>query len=746
MYCSNCKSEVAENAKLCSECGQEIKGALPQQVTEDQSELGNNRSKVDSPSAEHPHGVESYSSDIQPAMDHPLEAGDQALEGQVEILNQPADHQPGQANLLSKLGQYIQQHKLLTGGVIGAFALAMLVILLLLPLFQTKKLPIILLGENELSMQISDNQEPVRLSKMIMEDWEWDWDWTSNHFLHYNIQLNEKRDKLFFIKHIDEEESATLYYRDLKKNPSSWGREQGVELASNINHVNGITFTVSSSGKNVLYIKNYAGEAGGDFYIHNLTKEELIDSQVEDYWYTDDLALIYYTKVNDETNETDLYYVYTNKWKDKVKAASDIHSVYQIDDKNGTIYYTTKILGQASNDKRLHKKSVGKEAVELVSGISGIVSLVEENSFFYTESVREEIQLSTLVEDDLIESDADIQEPSIADYITIEENVEHINWWTGEIYYQDVERTDYRSYNDADDRYEAKVRRDRLRKELSKETHQVESFNLYYYHDGKSTKLAENFDYSTYRNVIDGTITYSKKSAESFEKLLISEIKNTSDVTAAYDLAYTDSTSYISTKQAIDVKIGEDEERLIVDGLTSDGKMLYGREKKDYTTYTLVSYDIIDGKPSNRKVLDEDVRYSQYFPEFSKLFYYKGTDINYADLYVFDNGKSTKIATGVLMWYARYYDEDGTIFYYTFYNEDEGTGTLNRYKDGKSTSIAKGVRDYYYLESEGLYYITDFNSERKLGTLMKAANKGDDIFVADHVNEMFVPEHNWYGF
>lgn len=599
-------------------------------------------------------------------------------------------------------------------------------------------------------MQSSKDEEPIWLSRKIMdsEDWNWSWGWTNSGFLIFNVQINEDRDKLFFVKNLDKDEKASLYYRDLKKKNSSWGREQGVKLASNIDHVNNKTFTISSSGKTVLYIKNYDAESGGQFYLHNLTSEQLIDHQVTDYWYSDDKNLIYYTKVNEEEREEDLYYVHVKKLKDKEQAASNIHSVLQLDEEKGDLYYTTTILDEPNNNLKLFKQSPGKKAVELASGIGNIVSFVEDDSFYYTESVITEVKLSDLVEDDLAESDGAIQKPSIADYTTIEENVEHVNWWTGETYYRDVEHTDYDSYNEAKDRYSAKAERDRLRRALSKEMYQQESLHLYYSSKGKSKKLVENYDYPTYVDAADGTIVYYKKSLDK-EKVLLSEIKRVDDVRSAYEERDPTSPAYISNKHVVDLNFGEDGKRLMVLNFSSDGKVLYGREMGGNTDADeIVTYDIVKGKPENRKVLveDEDVLFANYLPESSQLFYYKGTDIYNGDLFVIENGKSKQIAENVGMWQSRFYFEDKSLFYYTDYDDDKNVGTLHQYKDGKSKEIASGVSSFYYSKSAGLYYIADYNYQRRLGTLMKAEDKGESIFIADEVSEIFDPERfNWLG-
>lgn len=170
--------------------------------------------------------------------------------------------------------------------------------------------------------------------------------------------------------------------------------------------------------------------------------------------------------------------------------------------------------------------------------------------------------------------------------------------------------------------------------------------------------------------------------------------------------------------------------------MSTDGKLLYGIENTD-STNELVSYDVIDGKPTNRKMLDEDVESFKYIPEESQLYYYKEVHNGAGELYQISNGKSKRVSIDVARGYSTFYPNDGTLIYMTDYNDGDGTSTLHKYKNGESVKIASEVGAYYYNGSSDLYYLANYNNQQYYGDLMKVEDKGKSTLVSGNAYTMF---------
>ncbi|WEK54812.1 MAG: zinc ribbon domain-containing protein [Candidatus Cohnella colombiensis] len=659
---------------------------------------------------------------------------------------QPPSQPPVQSSpkQLPPIGPIFSKYKFVIGGVIGAALLVWVVIAFILPMFQSKDAPLIYMGRNSLEMQISGVEKPIELSTSLMSSSDWSnissdlsWMMSSGNF----VKLNEKKDKLFFIKKINDDYAATLYYRDLNKKASSWDDEQGVKLASGIRFGYN-TFSINKKGTAIIYSKEVENTYGNKLYLHNLKDELLIDTRVTNYWYSEDQSLIIYTKTNDD-DESSVYMVRTDKLDDKVKMDSNIAYMLNVDLKTGNINYVKYV--EDKNGERLstiYSKALDKDKVKLIDGVYSVVSQIDNNSFYYTVAVKNEVELASLVEDDFAVADAALTEPTYENFQTVV-STPYTDWWSGETYYQDVVNTDYDAYYAAYDNYSAKRSRDQLRQNLSGQTYSDVSYSLYAFNNGESKKITDDYanDYysssSTYSNLKNKLIFYKKNDRSTMNKLKLSEISYADDVYEAYrNLTTSSPTLYVANLQAVSSEHLQDGEQLDSIALSSDGKQLFSIEYKK-SAKSLVVYDLVEGKLSNRKVIDEDVSRMQYIENKSRLYYYKEESNNSAELYQYVDGKSTRIALDVRLGYSTYYEENDVLLFMTDFYSSSSTGTLSKYSNNKTTKIANDVGHYFFNGSSEIYYLADYNDSRGYGDLKKFTTKDNAPIIAERVYFMY---------
>ncbi|WP_054954847.1 zinc ribbon domain-containing protein [Paenibacillus dakarensis] len=717
MFCSKCGASVSSEAGFCGACGNAIHKnkseieVLPVKVEQDNSEV-------------------SATSEI--AVQHePVLPGLTGGGEEVRYL------------------KFLKRYRTAFAGVLGAAILAAVLYFAVMPLlFQEKEEPVIFMGNNELFLHIPSQKEPVELSRRLLVDDEDEEEWDNygsyygyNQMIGQIVKISEDKSKLFFINRIKNEGTANLYYRDLKKKASSWKDEQAVNLATNISSLEGNGFTISSTGQEVLYVKRNNDEYKGKLYLHNLSDETVIDTRVTNYWYADAKSVIYYTK-RDDNEEQNLYVVNTSKLDDKIKVDSNVNNIVQFDSSNGNIYYTKNDSSKNVNSQTLYSKELNEDKEKLISNIDSIVSDIKNKQFYYTVAEEKEFELYSLVEDDMAESDGDIAEPLLSDYESLV-NTPYTDYWSGETYYEEELVTDYDSYNIAYDIYSAKMSRDQLRQSLKEESVYDVSLSLYLFSEGKANKVTDGYYSNSFNDPGVKTIFYSKNERGSMKKLYLSEIGGAEEVRSEYEQRLMQSTvTYMSSGQVHDTSFLKEGTAMSMAVLSSDEKQLYFIESTE-SNNELVSYEIIDGKPTNRKRLDEDVEYFNYIPTDSTLFYYKEVHDDAGELYQYADGESKRISIDVKLGYTTYYPEDKTLLYMKDYYDQDGTGDVYRYKNKESVKIAGDAGAYYYNGPTELYYLDHLESDRTYGKLNKYEDKGKSVEISDRVYSMFSPVHRF---
>lgn len=588
------------------------------------------------------------------------------------------------------------------------------------------KAPVVFVRDNLLMMMEKDELKPTELSGLLPEkkltaasD-----PWQQSLMMDQLFRLNVQRDKMFYVKEVTEDGKAVLYYRDLSK--SSSDRKPGVELASAISEANRIFFEISEDGESVLYLKDYNSRKGGSLYLHNLRKEALVDEQVTAYYYADKPELLYYMTF-DEQNRQTIKMAKRSSPDKKTLIDTDVLSITSIDPDSGEIYYL-KTTSTGSYD--FYNKLPDQSPVKLVSNMEYTVGAIQKGSFFYRAIEPKKLTLFDVVTDDLADRDASIKEPKREDYTT-EERRRMTNYWTGKPFEADVEVFDQPGFDKAEQQYQEKVKRDNLRSELKANVFDLTS--LHYFSGGSSVGVADSYENVLLVDAKTGTVIYKAADFAATPKVPLSKASFPAEAKAKYmDNLSEAAEAYIHTPRTGTVKLDKESGGSLVQvALSLDGQKLYGIEKEG----ALVTFDLEEGLPVRRKVLDEDVYLFQSIAEKeAKLFYYKRTKGGPSTLHVYNNGASHLVSVDVDYKLSKYYPHLDELYYLTAYDSSKRAGILYRYRDGKSVKIADSVHDYYYNESGGLYYIVNFS--RGTGDLMRVRD-GKPEQVADRVRFMF---------
>ncbi|MCM3041159.1 hypothetical protein M3201_15750 [Paenibacillus motobuensis] len=565
------------------------------------------------------------------------------------------------------------------------------------------------------------------------------------------IKFNKSGTRMFYLGKVTDDGTANLYYNDPSKLAKSKKEdiEPGERVASNVSiGANRYApFQISESGDRVLYFKNYDEEEySGSLYINDLKEEQLVDNDVYGFYFiSKDESTVMYTKAADsDSYNYDLYIKSLNGKGDKVKIDSDISYVVNYSDDFKKIYYV-KNNGDIDdlNYNSLYLKEEGKDKQKLISDFTSIESSDQNGVFYFTRTNEKKTKLVDLVEDDMAESDLKITEPHYSDF----EYEDTYDVWGYEYTSTEV---DYDKYYEAYDLYMDKLDRDSLRSSLKEEEINTTSKQLFLYSAGKEKELSGNIAWVNFADVANKSVIYSKADTEKgpVGKMKMSEIKSIYDVRDHFE---GDSSEMMGKGRYIILNDGQEQE---IAGEADDyysfqfsgnGKKLYYMEgAASSASGTLVAYDVLDGKLSNRKVIDENVSY--YTNLSDVIWYYKDVKDGKGELDSYLDGKKTKIAFDVEVGSTSIYPEDNTVLYIADFNSKRHMGSLYlKQGQGEAVKVNDDVSFYNYDKGNHLFYITDYNDSKESGDLWEYRGK-DQKKLIDNSVEAMLPLRVGYNF
>ena len=225
----------------------------------------------------------------------------------------------------------------------------------------------------------------------------------------------------------------------------------------------------------------------------------------------------------------------------------------------------------------------------------------------------------------------------------------------------------------------------------------------------------------------------------------------------AYDQSHLESEIYIAVKDTATVV--EQQENATDFTINADGTIVYYIDNilndKDYGE--LYRIDITNGVIGKPELYDCDVS-SICFVNESKLQYFKDykTSENYEDsmgeMYI----DKVRVGNDVPIYYTYkhgyysykhgYYDDCDKLFYLTDWDNDKKCGTLKVYQGDKVTKIADDVYDYVVTNEGRAIYLSDYSLQYHMGELSEW-NKGKTRKIDDDVISIIplMDSRSYYG-
>ena len=264
-----------------------------------------------------------------------------------------------------------------------------------------------------------------------------------------------------------------------------------------------------------------------------------------------------------------------------------------------------------------------------------------------------------------------------------------------------------------------KQSRDSLRENLKEAKLESTAYTLYYYNGKESVAVTEAMaqSYSTEEAYEKAVLVITTAKTAEVAKIKLSEAESAWNVREKVEEARNGGTEKNLVVGAA-VSVIEQEAGSSF-SLSDDGSVLYFLDDVDTEKNTgdLYKITISKDKVGSREKVDSDV-YNEnvYIVWDTSISYAKEVNGDKGDLYV--DGK--KIDFDVKL--ASVYDtEDKILRYYTDYNSEKRMGTLKQYSNGKETKIADDVFSYVVLPNGDILYLNDYSLTRYRGTLYRYA-------------------------
>jgi len=219
------------------------------------------------------------------------------------------------------------------------------------------------------------------------------------------------------------------------------------------------------------------------------------------------------------------------------------------------------------------------------------------------------------------------------------------------------------------------------------------------------------------------------------EKLKLSEIEDISEVSdRVYEVLNSSLERYIAIGSELSAREGEK------GVISSDGSTVYFFDDvSEEGEGDLYRMEITDGKIGEPTLYDSGVM--QSFIRFiadDKLAYCKNYVSGHVKGDFFINGE--EIDYDVRLDYYPYFMDDA-VFYFTDWNSEKRCGTLKMFKDGVKTKIADDVFDYVITNDNSILYLYDYSTNYYTGTLYMYKNGERKKLDEDVITPLWVNNH-----
>lgn len=693
--CPNCNKELSDDCKFCDVCGTAAVEIVNEQPSQEQS----------MPVNEQPINV-------QYNQEQPMQA-------------QQFNEQPIQGQPTNKNKKKLPKKAIIFGSIGVAVAAIIVVLIVLLSGGKGKQEKNYALYIKEGALFYSDlkaNSKPLEItSELAGDSFSEDdlYDIGSNFERYGYVRVSSSGKYIFYPENIErnyyESTVYDLYYRDITN-----AKAEPKKIDSDIDF-----YIISENDAIITYVKD-----SGDLFQYNMKNDskEKVEEDVEDADVSKDGNKIIYSLY-------DGIYLYTNGESEKL--AGEGYELEHISEDFNTIYYT--------RENTLYKHVIGKDRVEIASDVDYVIEYYEDGKIYYYKTESEEVSVSDYVIDDMKDADANITEPEWPDYPDYPSYPYSWNYDTYEEYeaaynqylieYEEV-KAQYDAavdkYNEDYELYQDKRDRDYIREYLEDETIDLYVNDLCFYNGKEEIVISDMFiSYDYTESSEKPVIAFSAYKKQDIEKVKLSEIESVYSVSSdirdtlteeletyiavegkAYALEHNTDTNcfYFNSTGTIAYYLYDEEEHdEIIEGdlyrvsISKDG--IGKAELYDNDVYSTYRNTFINDKDFmyikdydydndlfdlyiNKELVEYDVYDMDIYEKQDKLFYRTGDEESYT-LYLYENGKSTKIDDDVSMFTLL---PDGRILYLRDYSFNYYTGELMEWVKGKTRKIDNDVQ------------------------------------------------------
>ncbi len=450
-------------------------------------------------------------------------------------------------------------------------------------------------------------------------------------------------------------------------------------------------FKTNSDGKFVAYLKDSM------LCVSDLKSSRIIATDVADYYLSKNNQKIIFYK-----SDNSIYTCGTTHGETPVLIDTDVTKVISDKSNYSSMYYL--------KDSILYKKEFDSPRIIMAENVIDAIML-GDFVYFTTEEIYEK-RFTEIFYDDEATKDAKLKYPKARDYTRTQSGATLF---------------DAESYQDVIIEYENKLLRDTIRKNYTENPVTVNGYSLYlcernnnkrvdiylespylFYNVCKDAILYKRYDNDIYRPK-----TSKLTSLADAEKLISSSLATKMDV----DM-------YILRKNRLPYKAFEEfpEGQIII---SLDAKYIYCIENG-----SLARYEIANKNLRGRKVIAKEI--SDYFVD--------GTDSATAiafsgnSLGIYTDGKYSHLSDNSC---HDFFFVDGVFFYYDDYDYNLKTGTLRSFRNGKSTIVDTGVKEFDVRNYNTISYIKNYNPDMGVGNLYVKSGRvkrKEDICVSTIIN------------
>ncbi len=472
-------------------------------------------------------------------------------------------------------------------------------------------------GENNFALYIKDNElfytdVPNFNPFEVTPDYE-----CGNDLIPH---LSKDGSKLFY----SDKESGSLYFRLVNK-----PKKDAEKIASDVTD-----YEINEEGTLVTYLKN------GDLYQHNLKESTKLQSDVREFWTTENGKKILFVD-----NENTLYI--KNGKKDAEKIKGEINYVYYVSSDLSKIYYAA--------DGTLFYKKGNKDPQKIDSDVSRIFNIYDTGEVFYAKENEKET-------DENSDTDSSIK---------YEETTYSLYYFDGK---DKKELTnEFSTYSSYDYALDEPVFMYSVTQESDEEDKEDKKI-FYLVAEGETSEITTE-DISSVSLSDDGKLA-----------LLLADTND-----EGYGILYT--AKIAGKKMKTPEKYDEDVRSAAFIG--EDNSILCRKDYNDNDEYTLYL---------NKKMVDEDVYSARYNVETDTLIYFtEVNDEHIGTMKIFKGNKSTKISDDVYI-RNLLITKEGNVLFLKDYNAEKEKGDLYILKGKKAKKLDEDVQnlptyspDYDYL-------------------------------------------------